>query len=206
MSEWFIYLELGFRHIADLSGYDHILFIAALALGYLPSEWKRLALLVTAFTVGHSLSLAAATLGLVVLPAAVIEVLIPATIIATAIHAVLDQHRSRRRDARQRPQRGTSIPLYFVTVLFGVIHGLGFSRYLRALLGNSGSIVAELFAFNIGLEVGQLLILAVVVAVSAIAIRVLFTERDWVHLVGGATSGIALVLLVERASEALRTL
>jgi hypothetical protein len=85
------------------------------------------------------------------------------------------------------------------------VHGMGFSSYLRALLGRSENIVAELFAFNIGLEIGQLAILAATLVVSAIAIRAFFTERDWVHLVGGATAGIALVLLVERAQDALRT-
>jgi hypothetical protein len=206
LSELWIYLELGLRHIANLSGYDHILFVAALTIGYAPSEWKRLALLVTAFTIGHSISLAAATLGVVSVPAALVEVLIPATIIATAMQAVIEQHVGVRRAGPSRPRRTTSLLRYLMTVVFGLVHGLGFSSYLRALIGQSEDIVGELFAFNVGLELGQLVILAATLAVSAIAIRVMFTERDWGHFVGGATAGIAVVLLIERAQDALRTI
>ena len=201
MSEWLVYLELGVRHIADLAGYDHILFVAALAMGFTLSDWKQLALLVTAFTLGHSVSLAVATLVSVPIPAVAVEIAIPATIIVAAAQAIAAQHKP----PRQRFNRTPGATRYLLTVAFGLIHGLGFSSYLRALLGSEDGILLPLFAFNIGLEIGQLIILVVVLVVSALAVRTLFTERDWVHLVGGAAAGISLILLGERVSVAFAT-
>ena len=103
MDELRIYLQLGFHHIADLAGYDHILFIAALAIPYAPRDWRRLALLVTAFTVGHSLTLALATLRLVSVRPSLVETLIPLTIVVTAALALVEQRRSGEHAAPASP-------------------------------------------------------------------------------------------------------
>jgi hypothetical protein len=100
--------------------------------------------------------------------------------------------------------KDTSIARYVTATGFGLIHGLGFSTYLRTLLGQSEGILQPLLAFNIGLEIGQLMILAVALVFGALAVRTMFTERDWVHLAGGATGGIAIVLLIERVIAAMQ--
>ncbi len=189
--EFRIYFELGFRHIADLAGYDHILFVAALAIPFGIRDWRRLAILVTAFTIGHSLTLALATLRLVSVPSQLVETLIPATILFTALDAYTSA-------TPQRPENPVTLQRYGVALLFGLIHGLGFSTYLRALLGNEESIAAPLLAFNVGLEIGQLVILSIVLVVGAALVPAIFPRRRWVQLSVGVTGGLALMLLVQR--------
>lgn len=193
VGEFFVYMRLGFHHIADLAGYDHILFIAALAIPYAPRDWRRLAVLVTAFTLGHSLTLALATLRLVSVPSSLVETLIPVTIVITAALALIEQRR-----ADGDAQETSPHMRYALALGFGLIHGLGFSTYLRALLGAEESIGLPLFAFNVGLEIGQLLVLTIVLAVGALIVRVLLSRHRWVQLLATTTGGLALVLLVQR--------
>lgn len=207
-SEFLAYLRLGVAHIADLAGYDHILFVAALTGGYTLGAWRRLLVLVTAFTVGHSVTLALATLRMVAVDAPLIEVLIPATILATSLASVVlarrpDENRPWRRSgwrgADDTGPRGGAF-LYLLALGFGLIHGLGFSTYLRALLGAESSIGMPLLAFNLGLEAGQLLIVAVTLVIGAAASRLLGARRDWVLLLAGITGGLATLLLVQRVA------
>ena len=191
LSEFRIYVELGFRHIADFAGYDHILFVAALAIPFGIRDWRQLAVLVTAFTVGHSLTLALATLRLVSVPSQLVETLIPATILYTALDAYLTA-------TPQRPENAVTIKRYGVALLFGLVHGLGFSTYLRALLGSEESITLPLLAFNVGLELGQLVILSIVLAVGALVVPAILQRRRWVQLLVGVTGGLALMLLIQR--------
>ena len=191
LSEFRIYVELGFRHIADFAGYDHILFVAALAIPFGIRDWRQLAVLVTAFTVGHSLTLALATLRLVSVPSQLVETLIPATILYTALDAYLAA-------TPQRPDNAVTIKRYGVALLFGLVHGLGFSTYLRALLGSEESITLPLLAFNVGLELGQLVILSIVLAVGALVVPAILQRRQWVQLLVGVTGGLALMLLIQR--------
>ncbi len=189
--EFRIYFELGFRHIADLAGYDHILFVAALAIPFGIRDWRRLGMLVTAFTIGHSLTLALATLRLVSVPSQLVETLIPATILFTALDAYTSA-------TPQRPENPVTGRRYGAALLFGLIHGLGFSTYLRALLGNEENIAWPLLAFNVGLEIGQLVILSVVLAVGAALVPMIFPRRRWVQGLVGVTGGLALILLAQR--------
>lgn len=191
LSEFLLYLRLGFHHIADLAGYDHILFVAALTIPFAARDWKRLAVLVTAFTVGHSVTLAMATLQLVQVPSALVEALIPATIVATSAL-------SWRAGLPGHEHEPVSVGRYLMAAAFGLIHGLGFSTYLRSLLGDEESLVLPLLAFNVGLEVGQLLILAIVVGIGAALVPRLLSRRVWVLTLVGATGGLALLLLGQR--------
>jgi hypothetical protein len=189
--EFLLYLRLGFHHIADLAGYDHILFVAALTIPFTTRDWKRLAVLVTAFTVGHSITLALATLRLVQVSSALVEVLIPATIVATAAL-------SWRAGAPGHEHEPVTVGRYLMASGFGLVHGLGFSTYLRSLLGDEESLVMPLLAFNVGLEVGQLLILAIVVGLGTLLVPRVLSRRMWVFLLVSATGGLALVLFGQR--------
>ena len=196
MSEFALYLQLGFRHIADLAGYDHILFIAALAIPYALGNWRALAVLITAFTLGHSITLALATLQLVHVPSALVETLIPITIMITAALALFEM---RGHTASSAPTLTTTpVSRYVIAAAFGLIHGLGFSTYLRSLLGQEESIALPLLAFNVGLELGQLLILSVVLTIGTLVVRAGVARRFWMQLLAVFTGGLALVLLVER--------
>lgn len=190
MSEFTTYLTLGFHHISDLNAYDHILFIVALCAVYEIHQWRRILILVTAFTLGHSVTLALATLGWLPVPAAVIEFLIPVTIFLTALL-----------NAIEKVDQASPRKMYFnygLAMFFGLIHGMGFSNYLRMLLGQEESIVTPLFAFNVGLELGQLLVVACVFAVAVVAMNLIrIQHREWNLFVSGGAAGIALILMNE---------
>jgi hypothetical protein len=184
-----IYLELGFEHIADLTGYDHILFIVVLCAIYRLSEWKTILVLITAFTVGHSITLALAALKIVVMSAELIEFLIPLTIFLTAVYNVL----------RKTTNNSNFYGYYTTALFFGLIHGLGFSNFFQSLLGREANITLPLFAFNVGLELGQLIIVMVILGFNYLFLNVLSVkQREWNLFISGAAAGIALTMMLER--------
>lgn len=187
-STFLVYLRLGFEHIADVNGYDHILFLAALCAVYAPSAWRHLLWLVTAFTAGHTFTLALATLNLVPVNTAWVEFLIPVTILATAVLNIAGRAAASDRSRHVK---------YLLTLGFGLIHGLGFSNFLRTLLGEEERIVLPLFAFNVGLELGQLALVLVILLASALVTRWL-PLREWNLVVSGAAAGVALTMALER--------
>lgn len=190
MQDFWLYFGLGKDHIADLSGYDHILFVAALCLGYLFRDWKKILILVTAFTIGHSITLALSALRLISVSTAWIEFLIPVTIVITALL------NTRQSESALKNRMGI---VYLLATFFGLIHGLGFSNYLKSLLGKDSNIVSQLLAFNIGLEVGQIIIVAIILLLSVFCVQVLKIERrSFIIFTSGAIFGIALIMALER--------
>lgn len=193
------YLQLGFEHIADLNGYDHILFIVALCAIYQLREWRKVAILVTAFTIGHSVTLALAALDIIPLNPKLIEFLIPVTIFLTAIYNVVI-HRQSTAVAEGTFDRRVNWN-YGFALFFGLIHGMGFSNFFRSLLlpGEENELVYQLLAFNIGVELGQLAIVGVILAASFIAMNLLrVRQREWNLFISGAAAGLALVMALER--------
>ncbi|TNF23607.1 MAG: HupE/UreJ family protein [Bacteroidetes bacterium] len=185
------YLQLGFEHITDLNGYDHMLFLLALCAAYVYSDWKKILVLVTAFTIGHSITLALAVLNVIPVNAAWIEFLIPVTIVATAIKNVL---------VKTSPDpsfSGGERLTYLMALLFGLIHGMGFSNYLRSLLGDE--LLMPLFAFNVGLEVGQLIVVTVIFGLQYVAVNTISVKPgQWNLIVSLTTGAISLLLAAQR--------
>lgn len=193
MSEFRVYFDLGKEHILDYAnGYDHILFVIALSSLYLFRDWKRVLILVTAFTIGHSVTLALATLQIVSVKAELIEFLIPLTIFITAASNLFKNESS---------MSGSNIQInYIYAAFFGLIHGLGFSNFLRSILGRDERIVTQLLAFNLGLELGQIIIVAAFLSVAFILVELLnVNRRDWKLVISSAVMGIALILMKEKA-------
>lgn len=158
MDQFSLYVNLGLEHILDVQGYDHILFVVALAAVYQFRNWKKIIVLVTAFTIGHSVTLALATWQIVTISPQWVEFIIPVTILITAISNLM---------VKPETYTGKGLAInYWYACGFGLIHGLGFSNYLRALLGSTQSIFMPLLAFNIGLEVGQIIIVVLFLLVS----------------------------------------
>ena len=167
MSELFAFVSLGFRHIVNADAADHILFLLALAAIYRPRDWRQALWVVTAFTVGHSITLALAVTNALVLPTDWIEFLIPVTIVATGIENLLVRDRAKPLwGGRYRP---------IFSGVFGLVHGAGFANYLRSLFVDR--VAVPLFGFNIGIELGQLLVLIAAALVFVAADRGL--EQLW---------------------------
>jgi len=191
MSVFEMYFQLGFAHIADLAGYDHILFIITLCSVYFLPRWKELLVLITAFTLGHTLTLALATLNILNISSSVIEFLIPLTILITALSNIFikDSESSKKLHYFK----------YAATLFFGLIHGLGFSNYLRMLLGQESDLFLPLLSFNVGLEVGQIFIVSVLMLASVLfTFRFKTPQREWNLVFSGSGLGVSLVLLIER--------
>ncbi|BDD00138.1 HupE/UreJ family protein [Persicobacter psychrovividus] len=150
MSTFHVFFEMGMRHILDWNGYDHLLFVIALCLSFSVSSWKKIIGLLSAFTIGHSLSLALSTLHIIRVNSDIVEFLIPLTIFLTGLHHLIR--------GKKTSQKNSYWYGYGIVIAFGLIHGMGFSSYLSALLGRSESIITPLLAFNLGLEVGQIVI------------------------------------------------
>jgi hypothetical protein len=168
MSELASFIHLGFRHITDLEAMDHILFLVALAAIYRGSDWRDSLWVVTAFTVGHSVTLALAVTGALRLPTPLIEFLIPVTIVVTGLENLIVRNRARA------PLRGRYRPVF--AGIFGLVHGAGFANYLRSLF--SGSIALPLFGFNVGIELGQIAVLLLAAVALAVLDRLLAVLRS----------------------------
>jgi ABC-type antimicrobial peptide transport system permease subunit len=188
MQDFLLYFEIGWQHILDLQGYDHILFITALCGVYLLKDWRSVLILITAFTIGHSLTLALSVFNKVLISSHWIEFLIPVTIIITSLVNIFKMQTFKKLNTS-----------YVLALLFGLIHGLGFSNYLKSLLGKSNNVVAELLAFNLGLEFGQIIIVICVLLFSFLLINVFKVKRrGWNLFISATIFGIALIMAVER--------
>ena len=161
MDDFTFYFKLGWQHIISWDALDHILFVLALSAIYLLGNWKQVLVLVTAFTIGHSLTLALSVYNIVKVNDKLVEFLIPCTIVATAVFNFLQRDYSKK-----------SLRLnYFLALFFGLIHGLGFANTIRFMLAKDQSIGWSLFAFNIGLEVGQVVVVLSILILSFLIVR-----------------------------------
>jgi hypothetical protein len=196
MSEFRAYFDIGRDHILDYkNGYDHILFVVALCALYMLRDWKRVLILVTAFTIGHSITLALATLGIIKINPAWVEFLIPLTIFITAVSNLF-------KNEENLYDRAVHIN-YIYAGVFGLIHGMGFSNYLRGALGRD-NIVYQLFAFNLGLEFGQIVIVMLTLIVCFFVVDLFRrSRRDWKMVISSAVAGIALMLMKDRVPQDL---
>jgi hypothetical protein len=189
MSELLTFAQLGFRHIVDVEALDHLLFLVALAAIYRLRDIRGVLWVVTAFTVGHSVTLALAVTGALTLPSALIEFLIPVTIVITGIENIIVSDRARA------PWGGRYRPVF--AGVFGLVHGAGFANYLKALFVDR--IAVPLLGFNLGIEVGQLVVLAVaaiaLLSIDALIARVGAATARWPAL-RLRTVSVSLVVVV----------
>jgi hypothetical protein len=192
MSNFGLWFSTGFWHILDWQGYDHICYILVLTIAFPYTEWRKLLVLITAFTIGHSLTLALSTWDIIHPPQKTIEILIPLTILITCIFTIIK---------RNKPVKKVSLN-YFLALFFGLIHGMGFSYLLKSMLGREENPVGPLFSFNLGLEAGQLVIVAAVLLISVILERLFrIAKKEYVFFVSSAVFGVAGMMLMERISE-----
>ena len=191
MDQFQLYFGIGKDHILDFSqGLDHILFVVALVAAAHPREWKRILILVTAFTIGHSITLALATLKIISVPVPLVEFLIVLTILGTALLNIFTSGTG---------LAGRSTVHYLLTLFFGLIHGMGFSTMLRAVLAGSENIGMPLLAFNLGLEFGQIIVVALFSGLAVLSVEFAGADRRaWKIAISAAIAGMSLLLLSDR--------
>lgn len=184
-----VYLRLGIDHILNVSAFDHIVFIVALCAMYAATDWKRILILVTAFTLGHSITLAMSSLNIISIKPSLVEILIPITILVTALQNLIVQPKPER---RWRPN-------YFLALFFGFIHGMGFSNYFKALLGREISIVLPLLGFNLGVEIGQLCIVICIMILNYLVVHTAKVKQSQWNIVVSIIAAIfSLYMIIQR--------
>ena len=190
MSDFWLLVELGFSHVWDWQGVDHLLFLTALCLPFSAKQWKPLLWLITCFTIGHSLSLILASLGVVEVSSALIEFLIPVSIAATAVYNMVYAQRVWVRSNRL---------VMWITLFFGLVHGFGFAGYFELIRDVEQSLWISLLSFAFGIEAAQIVLGALMLLLSFVVLNVLRrNRRDWVLVVSSVIIGILLPIIIER--------
>ncbi|WP_242202996.1 HupE/UreJ family protein [Aestuariivivens insulae] len=185
---WFN-VEYGINHVLDINAYDHVLFLISLTVPYAFKDWKRVVLLVSMFTLGHTLSLILAAYGIVSFDAQLVEFLIPVTILVVAVYNVFTAGKG-----AQKERVGV---LFFTTLFFGLIHGLGFAREFRMLLGDSDNKLVLLLEFALGIEISQIIIVFMVLFLGYLGQTIFrFSKRDWVMVISSVVIGLVIPMLL----------
>ncbi|MDB5192404.1 MAG: HupE/UreJ family protein [Segetibacter sp.] len=190
MNDFALYFKIGYQHILDIAALDHILFIFALCLRYTFADWRKLLVLITAFTIGHSITLALSILNIISFSSRWIEFFIPVTILVTSITNLYVKKSSGK---NKQPF------IYYLALFFGLFHGLAFSNQLRSMLGREQSTFIPLASFNIGVEAGQIIIVLAVLLVSLICLNLLkVNKRDYLIFISGGIFSVALHMALQR--------
>lgn len=186
-------IQYGINYILDLNAYDHVLFLIVLTIPYLFRDWKRIIILVSLFTLGHTVSLLLAVYNIVTVKASAVAFLIPITILVVAIFNILNSSKK----ATKNEKVGI---VFFSTLFFGLIHGLGFAREFRMLLSNSDSKIIRLLEFALGIGVAQIIIVFAVLLMGYVmqtAFR--FNRRDWIMIISAIVVGFVIPMIMNSA-------
>jgi hypothetical protein len=190
LNEFWFNVQYGINHVLDINGYDHVLFLTVLTVPYLFNDWKRVLLLVTTFTIGHTLSLVLAAYGVVKVNASLVEFLIPVTILVVALYNVFTAGKKSKNQ-----KVGT---LFFSTLFFGLVHGLGFAREFLMFAGNTENKLVLLLEFALGIEIAQIIIVIVVLILGWICQTIFrFSRRDWIMVLSAIVVGLVIPMILE---------
>ncbi len=189
MDDFTFYFKLGWQHILNLQALDHLMFLTTLSAVYLLTDWRQVLILITAFTIGHSLTLALSTFDVIRINSNWVEFLIPLTIIITALTNLFQKN-----TAQKQLQVN-----YFLPLFFGLIHGLGFANNIRFMLAKQQHITLPLLGFNLGIEAGQMVAVLIILLLSFIVVnKIRLPKRWWVRILSGAALSIAIIMCIER--------
>ncbi|WP_034060900.1 HupE/UreJ family protein [Lacinutrix jangbogonensis] len=189
LQEFWFNVQYGINHVLDINAYDHVLFLIVLTVPYVFKDWKRVLLLVTMFTVGHTLSLILSTYGVVKVSGDLVEFLIPVTILIVAIFNIFTSGK-----ASEKTKIGA---LFISTLFFGLVHGLGFAREFKLLVGGEDNKLLTLLEFALGIELSQVIIVIVLLLLGYITQTVFrFTKRDWIMVVSAIVVGLVIPMLL----------
>ena len=191
MSDFWIYFNLGLKHVLDIFAYDHVLFLLALTVPYEFKSWKRILILVSLFTLGHTLALFLSVFNVITIKSNIVEFLIPITILIAALYNIIVSGKSSKQSSI------TFIGI--VTVFFGVIHGLGFSNYFNTILsGKPTDKLLPLFEFALGIEVAQIIVvLAALLLAYVVQTLLKFSKRDWVLIISAFIVGVVIPMILQ---------
>jgi HupE / UreJ protein len=191
MSDFWIYFSLGLKHVLNIFAYDHVLFLLALTVPYEFKSWKRILILISLFTLGHTLALMLSVFNIVTIKANIVEFLIPITILITALYNIIVSGKSSKKD-------GITF-VGIVTVFFGIIHGLGFSNYFNSILtGKPTDKLLPLFEFAVGIEAAQIIVVLATLLLAYMAQTLFkFSKRDWTLTISAFIVGVVIPMILQ---------
>ena len=190
MDNFIFNVKYGINHVLDLNGYDHILFLIVLATPFLFANWKRVLILVTFFTIGHTLSLILGTYNIVKIGNDIVEFLIPLTILVVALYNVFT--------AGKRIKQDKLTIILMATLFFGLVHGFGFAREFKMFVGNAESKLILLLEFALGIEIAQIIIVLVVLFMGFLGQTIFrFSKRDWIMVVSAIVVGLVIPMIIQ---------
>lgn len=189
LQEFWFNVQYGINHVLDINAYDHVLFLIVLTIPYLFKDWKRVLLLVSVFTLGHTLSLVLAAYNVVQVNGELVEFLIPITILIVALFNVFTAGRG-----AQKEKIGV---LFFSTLFFGLVHGLGFAREFQILVGGTGNKLITLLEFALGIEMAQIIIVFIVLFLGYLIQTIFrFSKRDWIMVISAMVVGLVIPMIM----------
>ncbi|MFD2542640.1 HupE/UreJ family protein [Lacinutrix gracilariae] len=189
LQEFWFNVQYGINHVLDINAYDHVLFLIVLAVPYIFKDWKRVFILVSLFTLGHTLSLVLAAYHVVSVNGKLVEFLIPVTILVMAIFNVFTAGKTAKSD-----KLGV---LFFSTLFFGLVHGLGFAREFNIMVGKTDNKLLTLLEFALGIEIAQIIIVFVVLFLGFLMQTIFrFSKRDWVMVVSAVVIGLVIPMIM----------
>lgn len=191
MSDFWIYFNIGLKHVLSISAFDHVLFLLALTVPYEFKNWKRLLILISTFTLGHTLALFLSVFNVVTVKSEYVEFLIPITIFIAALYNIIASGKSFKKD--------NLTFIAFVTIFFGIIHGLGFSNYFNAIIsGKPSDKLLPLFEFALGIEAAQIIVVLAALLLAYIVQTLLkFSKRDWILIVSAFIIGVVVPMILQ---------
>ena len=189
LQEFWFNVQYGINHVLDINAYDHVLFLIVLTIPYLFKDWKRVLLLVSVFTLGHTLSLVLAAYNVVQVNGELVEFLIPITILIVALFNVFTAGKG-----AQKEKIGV---LFFSTLFFGLVHGLGFAREFQILVGDTGNKLITLLEFALGIEMAQIIIVFIVLFLGYLIQTIFrFSKRDWIMVISAIVVGLVIPMIM----------
>ena len=191
MSDFWIYSTIGLKHVLDIRAYDHVLFLLALTVPYEFKSWKRILILVSLFTAGHTLALMLSVFNIVTINVTIVEFLIPITILIAALFNIFTAGKSSKKD------NITFIGV--ITLFFGIIHGLGFSNYFNSILaGKPTDKLLPLFEFALGIEAAQIIVVIFSMMLAYVIQNFFkFSKRDWILTISAFVVGVVIPMIIE---------
>ncbi len=190
MNDFILYFKMGLFHVLDLKAYDHILFLIVLAVVYQFKQWKKVIWLITLFTLGHSITLALSAYNVIRVREDLVEFLIPLTIFITGLMNVL---------TARKASVGKENQNLFFALFFGLIHGLGFSNYFKAMIGRASDKFLPLVEFALGVEAAQIIIVGLILLIGGLVQSVFgVNRRDWILITSAIVIGFACQMMMNR--------
>lgn len=187
--DFIFYFRIGWQHILSRDALDHLYFITVLAVVYRFAQWKQLLIMVTAFTIGHALTLFLGALDFFRLKDQWVEFAIPCTIILSCLANLRKTAGQPHADRLQ----------YYIALVFGLVHGMGYANTIRFILSKDQNLVWSLFSFNVGLEIGQIfVVLLMLLAGVAVIGTGFFNRREWVLVYSALVMGLAIQIAIDR--------